>query len=964
MQRQDYAYLIIVASLLVGHTALAADWPQFRGLQRDGQSEETGLLKCWPEGGPKQLWVADGLGEGWSSASISDGSIYITGMEKKKEYLVALDLAGQRRWQKEYGTATKRSFPGARTTPTVEGDRVYVISGSGEIVCLKTQNGDVVWQVDARAKFAGVPGAWDTAESVVISGNKLFYTPCGEDTTVVALDKMTGETIWKTESLNDQSGYVTAILIERGGREILVNVTGSYVIGVDTAKGQILWTYAYVKNHPTNVERRLKINAVSPLYHDGGLFVTSGYDHVGVMLSLSADGTQVSREWVNEAFDCHHGGVVRVGDYIYGSNWEGNSGGKWLCVDWKTGETVYETGWNDNKGPVVVADGMLYCCDEDLYNVGLAEPSPDGFKVVSSFKITLGEDKLWAHPSISDGRLYIRHGAFLMAYDISDSKSEPSGYGACLFDGATFTGWEGNLDWFRIEDNAIVAGTLDRPIPRNEFLCTKEAYGDFELRLKVKLLGPADKANAGIQIRSRRIRNHHEMIGYQADMGQHYWGALYDESRRRKVLAGPNKTALMKVLKQGDWNDYRIRCQGRRIQLWINGLKTVDYVEPDDDIERTGVIGLQIHSGVPSEAWYKDIQIEPLDPVTFRIHTINHQSKFEAAGILDVNRDGKLDILSGGFWYEAPKWNKHRVREVKEQGEYYYDFANLPFDVDGDGWTDIINAAWHNKMLFWVENPGPEKKDWPVHEIDTPGNMETATLHDISGDGTLDILPAAIHAHAWYETRIVNGKAQWTKHALPAVTKGHGIGAGDVDGDGRCDIVACNGWLQQPAAGDWVWHADFKLGSTSCPILVFDVDSDGDSDIIWGMGHDYGLYWLEQGKTGDGTRTWTKHTIDDTWSQPHFPLLTDLDNDGKEELVVGKRYRAHNGKDPGGKDDPCVYWYDYDVTQGQWNRYVIHEGGTIGFGINTEAKDLDQDGDLDIVAPGKSGLYLFENLLK
>ena len=179
-----------------------------------------------------------------------------------------------------------------------------------------------------------------------------------------------------------------------------------------------------------------------------------------------------------------------------------------------------------------------------------------------------------------------------------------------IFDGKTFDGWEGNLDMFRIEDGAIVGGTLKEKIPRNEFLCTKSVYSDFELKLKVKLLG--DNANAGIQIRSRRIPNHHEMIGYQADMGQQYWGCLYDESRRRKVLASPNKTELTKVLKQGEWNDYRIRCKGKRVQLWINGYQTVDYVEPDDSIEQAGLIGVQIHSGGPSEAWYKDITIKQL----------------------------------------------------------------------------------------------------------------------------------------------------------------------------------------------------------------------------------------------------------------------------------------------------------------------------------------------------------------
>ncbi len=201
----------------------------------------------------------------------------------------------------------------------------------------------------------------------------------------------------------------------------------------------------------------------------------------------------------------------------------------------------------------------------------------------------------------------------LVALSCAAAASEPaadsSGF-VSLFDGKTFDGWEGNLDAFRIEDSAVVGGTLQARVPRNEFLCTKKEYADFELRLTFKLLGQG--ANAGVQIRSRRIPDHHEMIGYQADMGGRYWGCLYDESRRRKILAGPPAAKQAEIIKRGEFNEYVIRCEGRRIQLWINGRQTVDYTEPDESIEQTGVIGLQIHGGGPSEAWYKDIRIKPL----------------------------------------------------------------------------------------------------------------------------------------------------------------------------------------------------------------------------------------------------------------------------------------------------------------------------------------------------------------
>jgi len=188
--------------------------------------------------------------------------------------------------------------------------------------------------------------------------------------------------------------------------------------------------------------------------------------------------------------------------------------------------------------------------------------------------------------------------------------AEDESKAVALFDGETFAGWEGNRDVFRIDDGAVVGGSLAKPVARNEFLCTTREYGDFELRLKFKLLGKG--ANAGVQFRSRRIADHHEVIGYQADLGDGWWGCLYDESRRKRVLAQADAEELAKVLKPDDWNEYVIRCEGRRIRLWINGFQTVDYTEPDATIEQRGLIGLQIHGGPPSEAWYKEITIREL----------------------------------------------------------------------------------------------------------------------------------------------------------------------------------------------------------------------------------------------------------------------------------------------------------------------------------------------------------------
>lgn len=201
----------------------------------------------------------------------------------------------------------------------------------------------------------------------------------------------------------------------------------------------------------------------------------------------------------------------------------------------------------------------------------------------------------------------------VFADDMPSKENQDSKDFISLFDGKTLEGWEGNLDWFRVEDGAIVAGTMNKDIPRNEFLCTTKKYSNFELRLKVKLVG-GEKANAGVQFRTARIPDDHEVIGYQADMGEGWWGALYDESRRRKVLAGPNPKEAEKLVKKNEWNDYVIRCEGAHIQLWLNGVQTVDYLEQDDQVDRSGVLAVQIHAGPPTEAWYKDIKIKELTP--------------------------------------------------------------------------------------------------------------------------------------------------------------------------------------------------------------------------------------------------------------------------------------------------------------------------------------------------------------
>lgn len=272
-----------------------------------------------------------------------------------------------------------------------------------------------------------------------------------------------------------------------------------------------------------------------------------------------------------------------------------------------------------------------------------------------------------------------------------------------LFDGKSFKGWEGNLDWFRIEDGAIVAGTLERAIPRNEFLCTEKRYGDFELRLKFKLLG--EGANAGVQFRTERIPNHHEVRGYQADMGDGWWGSLYDESRRNKILAKADEKLIEKILKRDDWNEYRIRAVGPRIQLWINGEQTVDYTEPDDDIARTGIIAVQIHGGPPSEAWYKDIEIREIKAER------DQQDNQKATSKQDEQRDAQNKEDGDGKQARLEYTLDNRGLRIAGVG------PDNPIIYDNDWWFDTPD-----KDYLWAKaNLG---------EADLRGNIVTRDLWD------------------------------------------------------------------------------------------------------------------------------------------------------------------------------------------------------------------------------------------
>ena len=405
---------LFVAVLLTGTLCCADDWPQFRGLNRDGKSAETGLLQKWPQGGPTLLWSVAGLGTGFSSVAVADGSIYTTGMIDGQGFLFAYDLDGKFRWKKSYGPEWQRSNPGTRTTPTVDADRIYVFSGTGVLACLSARTGEQIWSVDTLKTFQGKNISWGMTGSPLIDGQKVCCTPGGNKGVIVALDKYTGQTIWATIDPDECSAYSSPILIQRGDNRLLVNAIQKSVIGVNAEDGTLLWRFPYQTSYDSAI--------VTPIYKDGCIFVTSvveyGFTTGGLMLQISQDGTIVEKKWTQPVLDCHHGGVVLVDGYLYGSNFKGIPSGDWVCLEWDTGKVMYEATWNGNKGSIIFADGMLYCYDENTGDMALVKPSPKSFEIVSSYRVTAGSGKHWAHPAISDGRLYIRHGDALMAYDI------------------------------------------------------------------------------------------------------------------------------------------------------------------------------------------------------------------------------------------------------------------------------------------------------------------------------------------------------------------------------------------------------------------------------------------------------------------------------------------------------------------------------------------------------------------
>ena len=349
----------------------------------------------------------------------------------------------------------------------------------------------------------------------------------------------------------------------------------------------------------------------------------------------------------------------------------------------------------------------------------------------------------------------------------------------------------------------------------------------------------------------------------------------------------------------------------------------------------------------------------------FKKILIDPFNRCEACSVFDVNNDGTPDIVSGEYWYEGPDFKtRHKICDLVYDGDYVYDYCDYPMDVNGDGYLDIITGNWWDNGLFWRENPGAGGGVWKTHKIMELTNVETIRFYDIDGDGEMEIFPNCPNEPVFF-VKLKNGV--FTKHVIGDIKADHGLGAGDIDGDGKPEILVRSGIMKMPAggpyAGKWSLLDEYSIPQGwSVPVLVYDVNGDGKNDIIAGYGHNYGLVWYEQG-FDNGRRTWKEHVIDGGWSQYHDMQLADINGDGKPELVTGKRYKAHNGRDPG--DDGEVFVCYYTFRDGGMYRHIVDYGdagdGYSGVGIYFWLTDFGGIGKIDIVAPGKEGLYLFKN---
>ncbi|HEX2969966.1 MAG TPA: PQQ-binding-like beta-propeller repeat protein [Bacteroidales bacterium] len=411
--QSSFKAILILAFLLFANTAFCQLF-EWRGPGRTGIYNESGLLKKWPAGGPAVIWEADGMGDGYSSPAVTDNAIYVTGRKGESDVLTALAHDGKKKWETVYGKAWMANHTGSRCIPTVYNGNIFLVSGSGDIVCIDS-NGKIKWSKNHFALYGGKPLMFGISESPVVTGNMVTVTPSGSKASMVAFNINDGKVLWEAEPLGQEQQYVNPKLIEYAGKKIIINVLGKDIIGVDAGTGKILWNVDYASEN--SVQGARKNHSITPVYKDGSILIANGYGWVALKLKLSADGNSVEKIWENRSFDPQMGGIVLLGNLLFASNHQSQPAGQWICVDWNSGKTLWTQKWN-SQGSVISADNMLYLFEEKSGNVALVKPDQAKLDIVSEFRVTKGSGPYWAHPVISKGRLYIRHGEYLMVYNV------------------------------------------------------------------------------------------------------------------------------------------------------------------------------------------------------------------------------------------------------------------------------------------------------------------------------------------------------------------------------------------------------------------------------------------------------------------------------------------------------------------------------------------------------------------
>ena len=611
-----------------------------------------------------------------------------------------------------------------------------------------------------------------------------------------------------------------------------------------------------------------------------------------------------------------------------------------------------------------------------------------------------------------------------------------------FFNGQDLAGWIGKTapgELWTVEKGAtpqesqIVGKTTG--LDHNEFLVSQFSLTDF--RFKFQILLKDNQGNSGIQIRSQPQANG-EVKGYQADAGPGWWGKLYEELGRGLL----EDNDAEKHLKSGEWNDYEIIAVGSRVRTYLNGQLCVDRDDPAG--ARSGVLALQLHSGGATEVRFRHLELTLLDQlpphaaagsqpsqwpvsrggafdgakISFKKTVLDTTFRSEGVGIADLDNDGDMDITAGSQWYqqetgepggvsprssEALRWTTQtsvyppNEFDIKGYGD---SFMNYPDDINGDGRLDVVVVGFPGQQTWWFENPGkgsakdqgPGTKDsaaWPRHEMIPVTSNESPQYLDVNGDGVRELVAGFENGLMGISTRQSLANAPWKMTAIGAPGSPdiqrfyHGLGIGDIDQDGRADIVVPHGWWKAPeelTTSPWTFN-EAKLGGGCSQMYVYDFDGDGDNDVLSASPHDYGIWWYEnegssppsavsnqpEGKEPEtsppGVRplpTFKTHEIEKSFSETHAVVLADINGDGLPDFVTGKRWWSHGGHGPGGGEPAVLYWFELKRENGtaSWVRHTIDEDS--GVGTAFEVADINADGLLDFAISNKKGTFVFE----